>query len=291
MILYLSGLHGMKRHFDYVLSFKDDRLGVLVSYAECPSSKKSSKRPKKNAVELMCEAGFTNIMLDSGAFSVETRGLVLDIDSYADFVKDVRSMVRVACSLDVRGDHESSVKNWNYLRDVRGVDVMPCYHLGEPLEVLDYYCKSTDYVALGGIAGKSFNWKTVVPTMEKVFSRQPGVRYHIFGVNSPATCMKFPFYSSDSTTWLIGARLGRVIDPNGAAWQISPNSASALDYSTLDASGMLAWLEKQGITFPLPEDFSFYRLNEINIRSLYELLVLKHGEKKFHTLITNQGLW
>lgn len=261
MRLYLASV-GPKSLAHWVVKNYPE-IGALCTFATPGSFKK------------MVEYGFNHIFLDSGAFSVDKSGAKIDIDTYIDFIKsEVLPSGKdvVIASLDVIADKtgQQSLANWEYMRS-KGINALPAYHVGEPIEILDYYVANAEYVALGGMAGDIVNWKRLVPAMDKIFQRHPDAKFHIFGINDFRIVQRFPFFSCDAVTWKCGTMYGSVITPYGT-WDVGRKDGNGLEVSS---SALDKWLLTHNISYPFPDDFDFNELNKINIKVIYESLVLQ----------------
>lgn len=194
MIVYLSGLQ--ERYFDLVKSF--DGFGVLASFAY----------PDKYFDYL--NNGFSDVMLDSGAFSVFKGKKTIDIDAYVSFVKE--NSVKLTVNLDVLGDGEKSLGNWQYILS-KGVKVMPVYHFNDDISQLYTYVEGTDYVGLSATSMVAQNQMRIY--LDKIFSIYPDHKFHLFGCTSIPILTTYPVYSCDSTSWQNGTRMGWVITRYG----------------------------------------------------------------------------
>lgn len=158
--------------------------------------------------------------LDSGAYSAWTRGTVIDLDEYCEFIKANIEQIDVYASLDVipgrpgqiaseRERNEAAEQSWwNYLyMREEGLDPLPVYHYGEAERFLDrmleYGC---DYIGIGGLVGvpadRRIMW--LDPLFERLTDSQgyPLVKTHGFGMTSIPLIFRYPWYSVDSTTWI-----------------------------------------------------------------------------------------
>jgi hypothetical protein len=272
MKLYLASVN--KPVADFILE-ENIGVGILCTYAI----------PK--IFESTVKWGFTDIMLDSGAFSVDKSGTKIDIDSYIDFIKEHEELDIVPVSLDVIADKtgKKSMKNWLYMLD-KGVWTLPTYHVGEPFEILDFYVENSDYVGLGGMARDTVQWRTLVPNMETIFNRH-NHKYHAFGINDFRIVKRFPFYSVDALTWKHGSMFGRLVTPFGTWHLSSKGDEPSITYEEAKGMGLIDWLAERGVNYPFPEDFDYQTLNKLNIQALYDEIVAENRTK----FIYNKGLF
>lgn len=270
MRFYLASLAHSKKMLKWVHQTYPD-LGVLVSY----------ENPRKffDPTERAITEGYTDIMLDSGAFSAQMRGIEVDLDAYADYVKRFQDQITIAVSVDVIWEGEKSLANWNYLCD-KGIKTMPVFHFGEDEKILEEYVSRSDWVGVGGVASKGnsqrLSWQTLLPHFNWLFTKYPEHHFHAFGINMPELINRFPFYSCDAVTWRIGSRYGRVIIPTGR-WDLNIKRNKAADDEKLEANGVWEWLafmhglRKSEI---LSEEFDWKRIDQVNIAELRKMFVL-----------------
>lgn len=162
----------------------------------------------KNNVELF---------LDSGAFSAFTQGVEIDIDEYIQFIKDHEDLIAVYANLDAIGDPVKTLKNQAYMES-KGLSPMPCFHYGEDEEYLCQYLIGYNYIALGGMV--PISTKDLIPWLDRIFSKyicdkdgMPTVQIHGFGLTSLPLMLRYPWYSVDSTSWVMTGRMGGVYVP------------------------------------------------------------------------------
>jgi hypothetical protein len=268
MLLYLAGIGSANKDFIAWLRETYPDIGALTSYITAGQYKK------------LQDWGFADIMVDSGAYSAWNSGTPIDIDALAEFFLGIQDDPGTVCvGLDVIGDVNrgwDSARNWNTMRD-KGVKCIPTFHAGEDWDVLDYYAERTDFIGYGGIAGQGHRWKDLVGVIEKAFVRYPHVKWHLFGINDVRVVSRFAAYSCDALTWRSGSRFGQIITTDGRWWVSPRNSRRATD-AEVEAAGIGDWMRSRGLPYPFPEDFDFKRLDRVNVRTLYESLVL-HEDK------------
>lgn len=150
------------------------------------------------------------LFLDSGAFGAFTRGQQIDIKYYCDFIKQYPDKFHPYASLDVIGDWRASAHNWDVMRGL-GVNAMPTFHMNSPKTELIRLLKEADYIAMGGVVGATEEtmkpwldgcWRTIRDYWPK--------KLHIFGVMAQWALERYPWYSADSSSALVGAGMGRV---------------------------------------------------------------------------------
>lgn len=187
-------------------------------------SQLNERRVIQQYAEIPDEARPT-LFVDSGAFSVANSNKKVDIDDYIEYINKMDDTVDYWAELDVisyfvvslkavQHSSEESWKNYLYMLDkVKSPHkILPIYHFSEPIEHLQKILntpvidgKPADYIGIGGIAG--ITTETQIRYFTKVFnviknSNNPNVKVHALGVTATRVLESFPFYSSDSTSWL-----------------------------------------------------------------------------------------
>lgn len=218
MNLYFA-LNPAKQH---VSCLKEcDAQSILFSYAFIKQPEKFTK---------FFQDGYfpKNLIVDSGAFSVWTKGSTMDIDAYAEFCKGMKKLVPKECNLYVVNldvlpgkfgvrptDEEreySAQKGWEnmlYLES-KGLKVIHVFHQHENFDWLDKLRNHSDYIGISPANDVSMKSKGF--WLDKVFSKiKNTVKTHGFGMTAGTYLAKYPFYSADSSTWLAGARYGYIM--------------------------------------------------------------------------------
>lgn len=153
--------------------------------------------------------------LDSGAFTAFTKGVSINIDEYITFIKATKDNWNVYAVLDVIGDWEATGKNQRYMES-KGLQPLPTFHYGSPLEELKRMVEEYDYIALGGLVPLSLQRKKMENWLDVCFSIiRTKSKVHGFGINSIWVWRRYPFYSVDATSWNQGMKFGRVIEAKG----------------------------------------------------------------------------
>lgn len=160
----------------------------------------------------------TDIFLDSGAFSAFTQGVNIDIQEYIDFIKTHEEHLTVYANLDVIGSAEGTWKNQRRMEKA-GLMPLPCFHYGEdPKWLKMYLSRGYDYIALGGMVPISTQdlkiwlddiWKNYLTDDEGM----PIIKVHGFGLTSNSLMRRYPWWSVDSTSWVMTGRMGGVYVP------------------------------------------------------------------------------
>jgi len=162
------------------------------------------------------------IFLDSGAFSMFTQGIDVDLRDYADFVKQHDDIIEVASNLDHigRGTEKKTWKNQKIIEDY-GAIIQPVHHARDKDKWLARYLEAGyDYIFLGGMVPESTaylrKWlDRIWDTLLTDSKGRPLVKVHGFGLTTPELMLRYPWYSVDSTSWLMAAASGGIYLPIG----------------------------------------------------------------------------
>lgn len=143
-------------------------------------------------------------VLDSGAFSAHAAGKTIELSKYIKVVKGLLAgddPPAEVFALDVIGDHVASAKNADLMVEA-GLDVIPCFHYGEPWESLIEMASRFDKIALGGVA--RMREKQRIAWVGQCFARVWPKKIHGFGMSTRGLVLGFPFHSVDATSWELG---------------------------------------------------------------------------------------
>lgn len=158
------------------------------------------------------------IFLDSGAYSAWTQNIKIDIKDYIEFIKKYKDHLEVYAVLDSIGDPKATFAN-QMLMERAGLTPLPCFHYGEDVKWLQKYLdRGHDYIALGGMVPipnkELYQWLDFLFTdLLTNADGIPKVKVHGFGMTSFDLMLRYPWYSVDSTSWIITGRNGGVFVP------------------------------------------------------------------------------
>jgi len=165
-------------------------------------------------------------MLDSGAYTVSRSNRTIDIDKYAEFVKEHIKLFDNCLNLDViqsgKKDLAETAKgsyhNWKYLRQ-QGVNAIPVFHLGTDEKWLERYLKQTDYICIGAIANLDTSQR--IKGLDRIWkdyltdsNGMPKLKVHGLGLTALDIVLRYPWYSVDSSSPSITAGFGQVYVPD-----------------------------------------------------------------------------
>jgi hypothetical protein len=140
-------------------------------------------------------------VMDSGAFSAHVSGTEIDLDHYTNVCKALLAtdeLLTEVYALDVIGDHKASIRNTERMWEA-GVEAIPTFHYGEPVEALLHLAKNYPKIALGGVA--RMRDKRRIEWAKACFAHVWPARIHGFGICTEPALTQLPFHSADATTW------------------------------------------------------------------------------------------
>lgn len=183
----------------------------------------------------------SKLFIDSGAFSAHTKGKVVDVDDYIDFINSIDQYVYIFAQVDkipgvfgkpktdeqLASAPKESWDNYLYMRTrVKSRDkLLPVFHQGEDFKWLKNMLEFThedgkhiDYIGISPANDVSVQskagWLVEVFKIIKA-SSNPNVKTHAFGMTSLYLLEQFPLTSADSTTWVISAANGNIMTKYG----------------------------------------------------------------------------
>lgn len=176
------------------------------------------------------------VFLDSGAFSAFTKGVEVDIEAYCHYIKKNEDIVEnvdgISCAsvLDSIGDAKGTYENQVRMEKL-GAKPLPCYHYGEDERYLEYYVKNYDYITIGGMVPISTPQLKI--WLDRIWDKyltdgsgRPRLRVHGFGLTSLVLTQRYPWFSVDSSTWVMWAANGMILLPNEGR-QLTTSSQSS----------------------------------------------------------------
>lgn len=156
------------------------------------------------------------VFMDSGAFSMFTQGIQIDPKEYGRYLLDNADIWHVASNLDdTTKTPEISYRNQKTLEDM-GCKVQPVFHAREdPTWLKRYLDEGYDYIFLGGMVPESTGWlrEWLDGLWEHYLTHPDGtprVKVHGFGLTTLDLMFRYPWYSVDSTSWVMASRMGTI---------------------------------------------------------------------------------
>lgn len=174
----------------------DPRPSILVSFAYRREWSKIS-----NDLGLDGRTPWREVVLDSGAFTAYQTGKQVDIIEFAEWVDEQKRnpLVTEVFTLDViGGDWRESLANTEYLWK-RGIEAIPVFHVGEPVDVLKQLARDYPKISLGGAVGyrKRDEWAALC--FKEVWPK----KMHGLGYGE-TSLWKLPFHTIDNSSWAYG---------------------------------------------------------------------------------------
>lgn len=182
------------------------------------------------------EVEHRKLFVDSGAFSAHTKGKELDVDEYIEYLNARQGCFEVIAQVDkIPGEFgkkktreqlleapELSWENYLYMRDkvIDYNNLTPIFHQGEDFKHLHRMLETTfdgEHIPYIGISpANDVSTKEKAKWFETVFriirdSSNPNVKTHAFGMTSLDLLEQYPFYSADSTSWLMTSANGSIM--------------------------------------------------------------------------------
>lgn len=219
------------------------------------SNRLQSQLNDRPNIKRWCESSNNGkLFIDSGAFSAHTKGKNLDVDEYINYVNTLDDYIHIFAQVDhIPGKFRQpktpeqlaeapklSWDNYLYMKDkVKSKHkLLPIFHQGEDFKWLINMLEFTDsdghipYIGISPANDLSTNKKEVF--IEKCFniiekSSNPNVKTHAFGMTSLNVLERYPFYSADSTSWIMSAAMGNIMTPFGLIY-VSERSTKAPEH-------------------------------------------------------------
>lgn len=177
-----------------------------------------AQQDNKPTKEIMDTLGVTkDLFLDSGAFSAFTKGAELSLEAYAEYIHASDGIWTCMSNLDdIKGNSQLTYDNQKALESM-GCPVCPVYHAREdPKWLMKYIDEGYDYIFIGGMVPEST--KFLLTWLDDIWGHyltdeqgKPLVKVHGFGLTTVDLITRYPWYSVDSSTWLMTGIFGNCI--------------------------------------------------------------------------------
>jgi hypothetical protein len=265
---------------------------------------KDSNKPSRD-IRDSAAAGL-DLFLDSGAFTAFTKKAVIDVARYAEFIRCSPEIWSAVSSLDAIGDPE---KSYEYFCQLQEMDcpVRPVFHCREPTYWLERYLdEGNDYIFLGGMVPETTVWLT--EWLDDLWGNYltdshgvPKVKVHGFGLTDQRLIFRYPWYSVDSTSWLMIGVYGScaLLDTDAFGTRVlrkiifSEDSPQRKDDDSWHYTQRNSWerqkidrmLERFGVTAQQCASHYSYR-DMVNAATYQEM-----EAEGIHTFIRRPGIW
>jgi len=175
-----------------------------------------------------------NLFLDSGAYSLyhhcikksskgksytETDEFWNYVDQYAEYIKENGKNFSVYVNVDVIFNPQESLRVQKYLESKHKLNPMPVYHFGEDIKWFKKYMDNHEYIGISGV-GKETPRSAYIDYADTVFNlvcrgnnNLPEWKIHGFAMTSPSLLFRYPWYSTDSSSWVQYSRFGAILLP------------------------------------------------------------------------------
>lgn len=166
------------------------------------------------------------LIIDSGAFSVWTKGRTINIQDYIRFCKEVKQVVPEKVKLHfvnldvlpgkfgerptIEQREESAIAGYTNLKIMQqeGITPIHVFHQHEDFKWLKLIMKELPYIGIS--PANDVSMKEKMAWLDKVFTiTRDKIKTHGFAVTSHNQILTYPFYSVDSSSWNAGARYAR----------------------------------------------------------------------------------
>jgi hypothetical protein len=142
-------------------------------------------------------------------------------DDYIEFIKEKKDVIDIYSNLDVINNPKATWENQKIMEKA-GLSPMPVFHAGNGKEHNKWLRK---YIAAGythiGLAG---GFPNPIPVVEKMYDPlwqdiltdkdgMPVIKVHGYAVTSIRMMWRYPWYSVDSTSWVMTSRTGSIYVP------------------------------------------------------------------------------
>ncbi|MFY9839268.1 MAG: hypothetical protein WAK55_22885 [Xanthobacteraceae bacterium] len=167
------------------------------------------------------------LLLDSGAYSAFRQGVSLNLSDYIAFIKRNEQYFdryisfdtipgtggrRTLDSAQVERAAQQTYRDHQRMKDA-GLTPIPVFHQDDDFKWLARYLSDREpYIALAAHGGHAHN---DIPWFDDCFAliERPRVKIHCLGNTKSAVLRRFPFTSTDSSSWLQQAKVGRILVP------------------------------------------------------------------------------
>lgn len=280
-----------------------DKHDLLESYTKKEKGLEKMIEKDKTSFEIVDDkiSEPVSLFLDSGAFSAFTKNISIDIDEYIEFIKEHEEYLTVYAVLDIIGNAEDTLKNQQYMES-KELNPMPCFHCREDYKYLEYYANNYDYIALGGVAQLSGNKSQLKSWLDEIWHKyltnsdgSARIKVHGFGITSVEIMKRYPWYSVDSTSWVLTGKFGSVFCDIGDYNKIVVSDQSSdlsgashfNHFNEMEKDVIRDYFSKIGKGYTIEELATDYKKrDEVNI--LYFLELEKQLSKKSTYFIQQQ---
>ena len=142
------------------------------------------------------------------------------IDNYGKFIQEHKDKFSVCVNVDVFGKNELSWKIQKYLEDTYKAKIIPVFHFMEDVKWLKKMMENYEYIGIGGMGDPEVVTKnTYLRWADSVFKivcqnkKRPEWKTHGFAMTSVDLLFRYPWFSTDSTSWMMFSQFGAILLP------------------------------------------------------------------------------
>lgn len=236
---------GSKQYLEFLLAMGTDQILISYAYAEPWTMKEIMK---DRGVKLLCDSGaFTSWNLaqrkkQEGDPNWES--YLVNLDKYIEFVKKHQDVIWRAVNLDVIPGEQgreptqteieiTAQQGFDNLKKMQaaGINAVHVFHQGEDLRWLDKMIVEggCDYIGVSPCNDYSTDrkerWLDIV--FRYLGEKYPHIKTHGFGVTAGRLVERYPWYSTDSSSYSLTAAMGAILTPYGRIYVSDDPKATA----------------------------------------------------------------
>lgn len=206
-------------HLAYIL--REENCRMLINY---PAARSTNKFWPD------IPHGFSEVLIDSGGFQMQTGVAEVYLGAYALWLKLLlpnHPEIVGYMNIDVAGDPIKTMENLLYM-EKEGLHPLPVWHEGHGMEYLDFYCSNYEWIAVGGFIAKSINSirdfgefhsgeshgsHHYLDLLTLLTGLYPKNKFHLFGIGLSGieAYKQIRAYSCDFNTWSAIGMFGHAI--------------------------------------------------------------------------------
>ena len=156
-----------------------------------------------------------SIFVDSGAHSIQVKGggksakyeLEEYMEEYIKFLKKYKDVIKTYVELDVEDViGVEKVNEWYERMLSEGLNPLRVWHPERGLQNWKDETKKFDYIGIGKFT------QLPLPVLKRMMeiAENNKCKVHGFGCTDPTLIQALPFYTTDSTSWLVGEKFGQI---------------------------------------------------------------------------------
>lgn len=186
----------------------------LISYHYVQRKHLSTQKYKEMGVKFFVDSGAYTYMNDADYEQYTIEQWEKHIESYLKWARKNQDMIFAIANLDLEilvGGEQVQIWNEKYFEPFMletGIPVCFIFHEESPKLSWEQYCQRYPYV---GVSLVTSNVDTLKWCLDKLrVSEKYNSLVHGMGMTQTSLLTKLPFYTVDSTTWLVGLQYGEI---------------------------------------------------------------------------------